>query len=62
MAYLGMLRLLQILKNSPCGNDACMEMINTKTFQILHIKMAQQLLLGSLLRKHPVIELERKVF
>ena len=62
MAYLGMLRLLQILQNSPCGNDSSMQMINTEAFQVLHIKVSQQLLLGSLICEYPVIKLEGEVF
>ena len=39
-----------------------MQMIDTKAFQILDVKVAQELLLRGLLCKHPVIELESKVF
>ena len=37
-------------------------MIDTKALQVLHIEVAQQFLLRGLFRKHPVIELESKVF
>ena len=37
-------------------------MVYTKALQVFHIEVPQQLLLGSLLRKHPVVELEGKVF
>ena len=62
MAYLRMLRLFEILQDSPCGNHTIHQMIHTKAFQVLHIKVAQQFLLRSLFRKHPVVELESKVF
>ena len=62
MAYLGVLGLFEILQNCPCCNHTIHQMIDTKAFQVLHIEVAQQLLLRSLLRKHPIIELESKVF
>ena len=62
MAYLGVLGLFEILQNCPCCNHTIHQMIDTKAFQVLHIEVAQQLLLRSLFCKHPVIELESKVF
>ena len=62
MAYLGVLGLFEILQDSPSGNHAIYQMIDTKAFQVLHIEVAQQFLLRSLFRKHPVVELESKVF
>ena len=50
------------LQSGIIAAGAILQMIHTKTLQVLHIEVAQQLLLGSLFRKHPVIELESKVF
>ena len=60
--YLSMLRLFEILQDSPTGNDAILKVFHTKAFQIFYVEMLQQFLFGCLVCKHPVIELESKEF
>ena len=62
MSYLGVLGLLQVLQNGTCSDDSRLQMIHTKTLQVLHLKVIQQFLLGSLVGKHPVVQLEGEVF
>ena len=45
MTYLSMLSLFEILQDSPSCNNTRMEMIDAKPLQVLHVEVAQQLLL-----------------
>ena len=45
MTYLSVLSLFEILQDSSSCNNTRMEMIDAKTLQVLHIEVAQQLLL-----------------
>ena len=60
--YLGMLRHNEILQDSSRSNDAILEMFHPKSFQVLDFEVFQQFLAGGGLRKHPVVQLERKEF
>ena len=45
----------QVLKNSTAGDDSAMKVIHAEALQVLHIEMFQELLLGRLIREHPVV-------
>ena len=60
MSYLGMLRHNEILQDSSRSNNTILEMLYTKTFQILRFKMLQKFLTGSGLCKYPVVQFESK--
>ena len=62
MSYLSVLCLLEILQNGTCSDNTRLQMIYTKAFQVLYVKVLQQFLLTCLIGKHPIIQLERKVF
>ena len=61
MAYLGMLSLFKILQDGSCGDNSRLQMVHTKTLQVLNVEVSQQFLFRGLLSKHPVIELESEV-
>ena len=58
VADMGVLGNLEILHDGSGGYDAVVEMVYAKSLERLGGKMAQELLSGSLLGKHPVVELE----
>ena len=60
MSYLGMLRHNEILQDSSRSNNTILEMLYTKTFQILRFKMLQKFLTGSGLCKYPVVQFKSK--
>ena len=60
MPDLGMLRHDEILQDSSRSDDTILEMLYTKTFQILRFKMLQKFLPGGSLCKHPVVQFEGK--
>ena len=60
MSNLCMLRHREVLQDSAGSNDTILQVFHAETFQVLRLKMLQQLLTGSSLRKYPVIKLEGK--
>ena len=60
MPDLGMLRHDEILQDGSRSDDTILEMLYTKTFQILRFKMLQKFLPGGGLCKYPVVQLESK--
>ena len=61
VADMGVLGNLEILHDGSGGYDAVVEMVYAKSLERLGGKMAQELLPGGLLGKHPVVELEDAV-
>ena len=59
MAYIGVLRHLQILHNYAGSHHAKREMLHTETLERLRAEVLEELLTRTLLRKHPVVQLER---
>ena len=62
MPDLGMLRHDEILQDGSRSDDTILEMLYTKTFQILRFKMFQkfQLLPGTGFGKYPIIQFKSK--
>ena len=60
MPDLGMLRHNEILQDGSRSDDTILEMLYTKTFQILRFKMLQKFLPGGGLCKYPVVQFESK--
>ena len=58
MCYLRVQRLFQILQDGASGNDTTLQMVDAKAFQRLHVEVLIEFLVGCLLSKHPVVELE----
>ena len=58
MTYLRVLRYFQILQDGTSSHKSAAQMIHAEAFHCLHLEVFQQLLIGCLFRKHPVIELE----
>ena len=53
------LRHLQILHDGTCSHHAKREMLHTEALERLRSEMLEKLLTRTLLRKHPVVQLER---
>ena len=60
MSDLGMLRHDKILQDSSRSDDTILEMLYTKTFQVLCFKMLQKFLTGGGLCKYPIVQFESK--
>ena len=60
MSNLCMLRHRKVLQDSAGSYDTILQVFHAETFQVLRLKMLQQLLTGSSLRKYPVVKLEGK--
>ena len=60
MPDLGMLRHDERLQDGSRSDDTILEMLYTKTFQILRFKMLQKFLPGGGLCKYPVVQFESK--
>ena len=55
------LRHLHVLQDNSGCDDATLQVLHAKTFQVLHLEMAQQLFLCRLLCEGPIIEFEGNV-
>ena len=58
VCYLRVLCQFQILQDGSRGYHAVLQMVDAKALHRLHTEVLQQFLHGTLLRKHPVVELE----
>ena len=57
MGYLRVEGVFQVLQDGACGNDTALQVVHAKAFQRLHIEMLEELLMGGLFGKHPVVHL-----
>ncbi len=60
MSNLCMLRHRKVLQDSAGSYDTILQVFHAETFQVLRLKVLQQLLTGGGFRKYPVVKLEVK--